>query len=115
MSEQKNKVDGLFKVLKNTAGVLSAFLLTSDSNMYFSDEKNVRNDSAELKIFMESTRFLDRVNLKSKLHFKVGHWQFEKTILSLYAINDNKLLIIHASELFWEEFDEIMMDILLTI
>ncbi|HID39430.1 MAG TPA: hypothetical protein EYP36_07935 [Calditrichaeota bacterium] len=115
MSEQKNKVDGLFRVLENTAGVQSVFVLTSDSNMYFSDEKNVRNDSAELKIFMDSTRFLDALNSESDLHFKLGHWQFEKTILSLYLVNDNKLLIIHSRELFWEEFDEIILDILLTL
>ena len=112
MSELKNKIDGLFHVLKNTSGVQSAFMLTSESNIFFSDEKNMRNDSVELKVFMESSRFLDAFNQTANLHFKIGHWQFEKTLFSLYSVNKNKLLIVHTNELFSDEFDDMILDVM---
>ena len=115
MSELKDKIDSLFHVLKNTAGIQSAFVLTSDSNIFFSDEKNTRNDSPELKVFMESSRFLDDINQKTNLHFKIGHWQFEKTAFSLYSVTNNKLLIVHTNELFSDKFDDMILDIMLDL
>ncbi len=115
MEYGKKEINVLFRVLKNTSGVLHAFMVSSDATMYASDENNMSNNSVELKIFMESIRFLDQIKTNGELNFKLGHWNFENSFLSLYSINDNKLLIIHSAELNWEEFDIMIIDVLLTL
>lgn len=115
MSQNKKEIEGLFRVLRNTNGVLTAFLLSSDANMHLWDNENLNNDSDELKLFMESIRFLEKIDQNTVLNYKSGHWKFQDRVLSLYSINENKLLLLYKTELSGEAFDNMILDVLLTL
>ena len=114
MVYNNEKVDGLFRRLLNTSGVHQAFLISRDQNLYTSEEKRMQNDAVELKLFMQASEFLDRLNENADMNFKLGHWKFTDRFFSLYSVNGNKLLIIHSAKLFWKEFDAMVLDVLLT-
>ncbi len=111
----EDKIEALFRFLKGTSGFHSALLLTSDSDVYVSDDMYLSNDSTELKIFMKSTHFLDSLDRTTMPRFKKGHWHFEQGFLSLYSIAGNKLLAFHKNKLFWEKLDNTLIDFLLDI
>ncbi len=109
------EIDEMFRRLQETSGVLHAFLITSDLNVYASDENMMRNDSVELKIIMKASRFLDSIHEQTKMNFKQGHWAFERQLYSLYAVNNNKLLLVHSEKQNWDKLDDLIVDFLLTL
>ena len=115
MNQNKKKIDELFRVLKTTNGVITAFLLSSDTNMHLWDPENLNNDSVELNLFMESIQFLDKIDQSTVLNYKAGHWKFQDQVLSLYSINGNKLLLLCKIDFFSETFQQMILDVLLTL
>ncbi len=115
MTYDREEVKQLFNTLEKTSGVLHAFLIANRSNMYTSSEQIMSNDSVELKIFMEAMQFLDEIQEVNGYNFKLGHWELGNNFYSLYAVNENRLILIHYAALDWEELDTKIIDLLLTI